>query len=58
VTSTSTPIETPTQVVLRNQPTNFWFNTQPNDILSRDWCNFCDDNHDEITCEIKKKAKE
>jgi hypothetical protein len=58
VTSTSTPIETSMQVVLKNQRTNFRFNTQPKDIISRGWCNFCDDNHDESTCEVKKRSQE
>jgi hypothetical protein len=58
VTSTSTPVESSTQVVLRNQPTNSQFHTQPKAILSRAWCNFCDDNHEESTCEVKKRAQE
>jgi hypothetical protein len=48
VTSTSTPAETSTQASFRNQTNNF----QPKAILSRTWCNFCEENHDENTCEI------
>jgi hypothetical protein len=58
VTSTSTPVESSTQVVLRNQPTNTLFHNQPKAILSRAWCNLCDDNHEESTCEVKKRAQE
>ena len=58
VTSTSIPTETSAQAAFRNQPINFQYNIQPNAILSRIWCNFCDDNHDESTCEVKKIARE
>jgi hypothetical protein len=50
----STSAETSTQVVLRNQPQNF----QPKTILSRAWCNFCEENHDENTCEVRRNARE
>jgi hypothetical protein len=51
---TSTSAETSTQAALRNQTHSF----QPKAILSRTWCNFCEENHDENTCEIKKNARE
>jgi hypothetical protein len=34
------------QAILRNQPTNSSFLNQPKAILSKAWCNLCDDNHD------------
>jgi hypothetical protein len=55
VTSTSSPVEFSTQVVLRNQPTNSLFHNQPNSILSRAWCNLRDNNHKESTCEVNKR---
>jgi hypothetical protein len=58
VTSTSSPIESSSQVVLRNQLTNTLFHNQPKVILSRACCNLCDDNHEESTCEVKKTAQE
>jgi hypothetical protein len=59
VTSMSSPDETSTQAFFKNQLTNFQSNNiQPKAILSRAWCNFCDDNHYESTCEVKKRAKE
>jgi hypothetical protein len=59
VTSTSSQVETSTQAAFRNQPKNFQPNNYPpKAILSRDWCNFCEDNHDESTYEVKKNARE
>jgi hypothetical protein len=49
VTSSSSPIESSSQTILRNQPTNSSFLNQPKAILSRAWCNFYDDNHEEST---------
>jgi hypothetical protein len=46
------------QAVLRNQSTNYAFLNQPKAILSRAWCNFCVDNHEESTCKVKKRAQE
>jgi hypothetical protein len=31
---------------------------QPKAIISITWCNFCEENHDENTCEIKNNARE
>jgi hypothetical protein len=53
-TSTSTLAKTSA----RNQPTNFQTNIQKNDILSKIWCNFFDDNHDESTREVKNRSHE
>jgi hypothetical protein len=50
----STSIETSTQVALRNQTHSF----QTKGILPRTWFNFCEENHDENTCDIKKNARE
>jgi hypothetical protein len=59
VTSTSSPAETSAQAAFRNQPNNFQPNNYPpKAILSRAWCNFCEDNHDESTCEVKKSARD
>jgi hypothetical protein len=58
ITTNSIPVESSSQVVLRNQPINSLPYNQPKAILSRAWCNFCDDNHEESTCEVKKKAQE
>jgi hypothetical protein len=38
-------------------------NTNENDflpkaIVSRSWCNFCEENHEESTCEVKKSARD
>jgi len=51
---TFTSVGTSTQVSLRNQIHSF----QPKAILSRTWCTFCEENHNENTCEIKKNARE
>jgi hypothetical protein len=32
-------------------------NFQPKAILPRSWCNFCEENHEETTCEVKKSAR-
>jgi hypothetical protein len=51
--------ETSSQATFRNQPNNFQPNNYPpKAILSRAWCNFCEDNHDESTCEVKKSARD
>jgi len=52
--SSSTSVETSTQDALRNQPHIF----QPKEILSRAWCNFCEENHDENAFEIRKNTRE
>jgi hypothetical protein len=31
---------------------------QPNSIMSRSWCNFYEENHEERTCEVKKNARD
>jgi hypothetical protein len=33
-------------------------NYQPKSIMSRSGCNFCEENHEESTCEVKKSAKD
>jgi hypothetical protein len=33
-------------------------NFQPKTILPRSWCNFCEENHDETTCEVRKSARD
>jgi hypothetical protein len=33
-------------------------NFQPKAIMSSSWCNFCEENHEESTCEVKKHAKD
>ena len=58
VTSTSSLVESSSQVVLRNQPTNSSFYNNPKPTLSRAWCIFYDDNHEESTCEVKKREQE
>jgi hypothetical protein len=31
-------------------------NFQPKAILPRSWCNFCEEPHEEATCEVRKRA--
>jgi hypothetical protein len=31
---------------------------QPNAIMSHSWCNFCEEHHEESTCELKKSVKD
>jgi hypothetical protein len=51
----SQPIpESSAQASLQNQSQSF----QPKTILSRAWCNFCEENHEESTCELRKNARE
>jgi hypothetical protein len=52
ITTNSIHIESSSQVVLRNQPINYLPYNQQKAILSKAWCNFCDDNHEESTCEV------
>jgi hypothetical protein len=33
-------------------------NFHPKAIMSRSWCNFCEENHEESTCEVKKSARD
>jgi hypothetical protein len=33
-------------------------NFHPKSIVSRSWCNFCEENHEESTCEVKKSARD
>jgi hypothetical protein len=33
-------------------------NFQPKVILPRSWCNFCEDHHEEATCEVRKSARD
>lgn len=58
VSSTSSPAEFSTQVVLINHTTKNLFHNHPKAIIYRDWCMFCDENHEESTCEVKKRAQE
>jgi hypothetical protein len=55
ITSSSSPAETSSQASFRNPNDNPF---QPKAIMSRAWCNFCEENHDESTCEVKKNAKD
>jgi hypothetical protein len=58
VTSAPTPTESSIQVVLTNHPNITYFHNKPKDIMSRDWYDFFDDNHEESTCEVNKRAQE
>jgi hypothetical protein len=58
VASSSSPIESSSQAILRYQPSNSSFHNQLKAILSRDWCNLCDDNNEESTYEVKKRSCE
>jgi hypothetical protein len=31
---------------------------QPKAIMARSWCNFCEENHEESTCEVKRNARD
>jgi hypothetical protein len=33
-------------------------NFQPKSIMPRSWCNFCEEHHEESTCEVKKSARD
>jgi hypothetical protein len=33
-------------------------NFQPKSILPRSWCNFCEEHHEETTCEVKKSVRD
>jgi hypothetical protein len=33
-------------------------NFQPKPILPRSWCNFCEEHHEETTCEVRKSARD
>jgi hypothetical protein len=33
-------------------------NFQPKAILPRSWCNFCEEHHEEATCEVRKSARD
>jgi hypothetical protein len=33
-------------------------NFQPKAIMPRSWCNFCEENHEESTCEVKKSVRD
>jgi hypothetical protein len=33
-------------------------NFQPQAIMPHSWCNFCEENHEESTCEVKKSARD
>jgi hypothetical protein len=43
---------------LTNHPNFTYFHNKPKDILSRDWYDFFDDNHEESTYEVNKRAQE
>jgi hypothetical protein len=49
----SFPSENSYQEYFRNPNDN---PCQPNSIMSHAWCNVCEENHDEITCEIKRNV--
>jgi hypothetical protein len=52
--SSSTPGASSSSLVpFRNTNENTF---QPKAIMSRSWCNFCEENHEESTCEVKKNA--
>jgi hypothetical protein len=53
VTSTFAPAETSSHAAFRNQTNSY----QPKAILSRTQCNFCEENHNENTYEIKPSAR-
>jgi hypothetical protein len=53
ISSTST-IEASTQAATKNFVSN---NFQPKAILPKPWCNFCEEQHEKRTCEIKKNAR-
>jgi hypothetical protein len=55
INSSSSPIETYSQTSFRSPNHNSF---QPKAIMSRAWCNFCEENHDESTCEIKKNVRD
>jgi hypothetical protein len=55
ITSSSSPAETSSQAYFRSPNDNPF---QPKAIMSRAWCNFCEENHDESTCEVKKNARD
>jgi hypothetical protein len=57
ITSNYSTTESSSQAILRNHPTNSSYLNKPKVILSRDWYNFCDDNHDESTSYINKKSR-
>jgi hypothetical protein len=40
---------------LRNKNEN---NFQPKVIMPRSWCKFCEEHHEESTCEVKKNARD
>jgi hypothetical protein len=33
-------------------------NFQPKAIMSHSWCNFCEEHHEESTCELKKSVRD
>ena len=55
ITSSSSPAENDSQASFRNPNDNPF---QPKAIMSRSWCNFCEETHDESTCEVKNNAKD
>ena len=55
ITSSSSHVETSSQATFRNPNDNPF---QPKAIMSHAWCNFCEENHKESTCEVKKNAKD
>jgi hypothetical protein len=55
ITSSSSSVETSSQASFRN-PNDIPF--QPKYIMSRAWCNFCEENHDEGTCEVKRNVRD
>jgi hypothetical protein len=54
--SSSTPgVSSSSLVPFRNTNENTF---QPKAIMSRSWCNFYEENHEESTCEVKKNARD
>jgi hypothetical protein len=33
-------------------------NFQPKVVMPRNWCNFCEEHHEESACEVKKSARD
>jgi len=52
---TSIVVESSSHATFGNPNDNIF---QPKVVMSRAWCNFCEENHDETTCEVKKNARD
>jgi hypothetical protein len=54
--SSPTPVTYSSSLVpFRNTKENYF---QPKAIMYHSWCNFCEENHEEITCEVQKNARD